>query len=272
MSRPRIHSILLAKNEADVIEYCLREASKWSDFIYVYDGDSTDDTWEIVNSLKSKQIIPFKQDGKVFREGLRAEVFNAYRSNAREGDWWCQLNTDEFYIDDPVQFLAEVKLNRHVVWGLFVQYYITHGDVAQLDFSGSCEQVLPQLRYHNACYAERRFFRHRNRLSWNENDAWPKHLGIAEERLIRFKHYPYRSPKQIQMRLDIRRDNRKRGFEGWETAKQETWQEKIVEPDQFGYEEPKGAFVVDPAVLTRHWDGLHRRAVQSFMRALRVWP
>lgn len=32
----RIHSICVDKNEADIIEQCLKEASKWSDYIYVY--------------------------------------------------------------------------------------------------------------------------------------------------------------------------------------------------------------------------------------------
>ena len=40
----KIHCIVLTKNEADVVGYCLREAAKWADYIYVYDGASTDST------------------------------------------------------------------------------------------------------------------------------------------------------------------------------------------------------------------------------------
>src|SRR5277367_5352236 len=72
----KIHCIALCKNEADVIGACLREAVQWADFIYVYDGGSTDGTWEVVRSLNHPRIIPWKQDGKVFKEGLQAEVFN----------------------------------------------------------------------------------------------------------------------------------------------------------------------------------------------------
>jgi glycosyltransferase involved in cell wall biosynthesis len=269
---PRIHSILLIKNEEDVVEYCLREASKWSDFIYVYDGASTDRTWEIVNSLRSKQIVPFKQDGQVFREGLRAEVFDAFRVHACEGDWWCQLNGDEFYIDEPRVFLSEVKATRHVVWGAMVQYYLTHQNVRELDFSLPCERVLSELRYYNANCTEPRFFRYRERLTWNRDKAWPDHLGVVEERLIRFKHYPYRSPTQIQMRLNVRRDNRARGFAGWAHASQESWREKLVSSDDLMFDAQDGTFEVAQSVLRQHLGRPHRRFLQSTMHSLGFWP
>jgi hypothetical protein len=64
----KIHCIALCKNEADVIGLCLTEAAKWADLIYVYDGASTDGTWELVKQLSNPRIIPWKQDGKVFKE------------------------------------------------------------------------------------------------------------------------------------------------------------------------------------------------------------
>lgn len=267
----RIHSILLVKNEADVIEHCLREAVRWSDFIYVYDGASTDGTWEIINSLSSQHVIPFKQDGKVFSEGMRSEVYEAFRDRASDGDWWCQLNADEFYIDDPKRFLATVSGDRHVVWGVFVQYYLTNQDVDTLDFSNSCEVVLPQLQHYRADWAERRFFRHRDRLTWNPADAWPRHLGVTEERLIRFKHYPYRSPAQIQMRLDVRRNNRERGFQGWETARDLSWKEKIVAANELDIEGQDGRFVIR-VPLPDHLESPARRFIQRTMHGLGLWP
>ena len=56
----KIYAISLIKNEADIIEKNLIEASKWCDKIFVYDNGSTDGTWEIVKSLSSNKIIPFK--------------------------------------------------------------------------------------------------------------------------------------------------------------------------------------------------------------------
>jgi hypothetical protein len=76
----KIHCIALTKNEEDVVCYCLTEAAQWADHIYVYDTGSTDATWDIVKSLESDEIVPWKHDGKVFSEGLRAEVFNEYQT------------------------------------------------------------------------------------------------------------------------------------------------------------------------------------------------
>lgn len=87
----KIHCIALCKNEADVINVCLLEAIKWADYIYVYDGGSTDGTWESVKKLNHSRIIPWKQDAKVFREELRAEVFNEFRHQSSKGDCWLQL-------------------------------------------------------------------------------------------------------------------------------------------------------------------------------------
>ena len=112
MAEFSIHAICVVKNEADIVESSLRTALQWADRIIVYDGDSTDGTWEKVCAMRSERIVPWKQDGKVFQESLRAEVFNAFRQGARSGDWWCHLDADEFYIDDPRAFLSKVPTGR----------------------------------------------------------------------------------------------------------------------------------------------------------------
>ena len=60
----KIHCLMLTKNEADVVRsYSLTEAAKWADHIYVYDGASTDGTWEIINSMNDPRIVARKQEG-----------------------------------------------------------------------------------------------------------------------------------------------------------------------------------------------------------------
>ena len=112
----KIHCIVLCKNEADVINVCLSEAIKWADYIYVYDGGSTDGTWESLKELNHPGIIPWKQDPKVFREGLRAEVFNKFRHQSSKGDWWLQLNIDEFYVGNSKAFCCRVPRGQDLVW------------------------------------------------------------------------------------------------------------------------------------------------------------
>src|SRR5262245_26716488 len=137
----KIHCIALTKNEEDVVGHCLTEASKWADHIYVYDGASTDATWEIVKSIESRTIVPWKQDGRVFREGLRAEVFNEFRHLSSEGDWWLQLNVDEFYGSNLRDTLSRIPSGTSFVWGIPIEYYITWKDLTDLDLSLPIEQV-----------------------------------------------------------------------------------------------------------------------------------
>ena len=266
----KIHCILLSKNEADVIALCLKEAAEWADFIYVYDGLSTDGTWEIVKALRSTKIIPWRQDGKVFKEGLRAEVFEAFRCNSSPGDWWLQLNADEFYPSCPRDFFKEVKPVYNFVWGINVQYELTHQDLHELNFDSGFVSIRPQLKYYRANWSEPRAFRYRNGLKWRLNSAWPDHAGLVAPQRILFKHYPYRSPEQIQIRLDVRRDNRQRGFEGWDHAKEENWISKIVERHDCRLD--NGDVEVFEHELPFHLEPRPVRMVKQLLHAARVWP
>ena len=268
----KIRSICLVKNEADVIEACLRTALEWSDRIFVYDGASTDGTWEKVQSLASDRIVAWRSDTAVFREGLRAMVFEDFRHEANSDDWWCQLNGDEFYVENPKQFLARVPKYEHVVWGVNLQFYLTPEDVDGPPFAGSFEADRDRIRYYKAACAEPRFFRHRSRLVWDDRDAWPRHLGVVHQRLLPFRHYPYRSPQQIQMRLDVRRDNRARGFEGWDHAKELDWREKIVPREGLHLDTGSGNLVIEPEVAVQHLETPWRRLLKRFLHTLHVWP
>lgn len=268
----KIHSICVVKNEADIIGHCLREALQWSDFIYVYDGASTDGTWEVVRELAGDRVVAWKQDGKVFQESLRAEVFNAFRDRAAPGDWWCHLDADEFYVTDPRAFLSAVPTRYQVVWGNMVEYYLTHRDLEALDFMQPVERLLPQLRFYAAVNSEPRFFRHRARLEWPTSVGWPIHMGVAAPRRINFRHYKYRTPQQIQKRLDTRRDNRARGFPGWDHASQADWREKVVDAGTLCYDNGDGRLEIDEAKLPRHLEPLPKRWTKMALHALGIWP
>jgi hypothetical protein len=268
----KIHCIALTKNEEDVVGYCLTEAAKWADFIYVYDGQSTDGTWEIVRSLASNKIIPWKQDGKVFSEGLRAEVFAAFRHLADEGDWWLQLNVDEFHFPNIRTVLKEIPKNTNLVWGVPIEYYLTAEDVETIDFTLPVEETLPLLRYYRADWSEPRCFRYRKRLVWNSEWAWPIHAGLTAKPRILFKHYPYRSPQQIQTRLDVRRDNRARGFEGWLHASQNSWREKLAGRERCQYDDGSGRYLINEDILPRHLEPTILRVAKWTMHKSGVWP
>ena len=267
----KIHSICVVKNEADIIEHCLTQAAQWSDYIYVYDGSSTDDTWEKVLSMQSEQIIPWKRHDKVFQECLRGEVYNAFKHQARDGDWWCRLDADEFYLESPRNFLARVKPQYHVVWGIAIEYYLTHEDYNSLDFTQPIPQLLPQLRYYKAENSEARFFRHRSNLVWHdEHAAWPKHMGVVNRDRILYRHYKYRTPSQIQLRLDTRRESRSRGFAGWNHATEKDWRKKLVDANQLHFDH-QTEYLIDRQKLPHHLESVAKRTIKKVMHGVGIW-
>ncbi|MBC8002845.1 MAG: glycosyltransferase family 2 protein [Opitutaceae bacterium] len=263
---------MLTKNEADVIAYCLQEASKWADFIYIYDNESTDGTWEIVQALKSERIIPWKQHNKIYSDGIRADVFNEFRRFAQEGDWWLKLDADDFYLPEFKQQLDHVPAGHDMVWTVTLDFHITNKDLAGVDFEAPIAEVLANLKYYKAGYSEPHCFRHRQRLSWTSATSWPKHAGVAARIRPLLKHYPHRTPKQIQMRLDLRRAVRAKGFNGWDHASQVTWQEKIVDHSECLVDDGSGHYSFDESKLPQHIEPLPRRLCKMLMHRTGIWP
>ena len=210
----KIHGLCVVKNEADIIEQTLRSAAKWCDCIYVLDNGSSDGTWEKVQALALELscITPFMQDSRPFDDGIRGNILSRYATHASRGDWWCILDADEFYIDDPRAFLEQVPGTYNAVWMELYVYHFTDRDLAayrqnpaQYDDRVPIEQ---RLRYYvNGDYSELRFFRHSGSLRHVPGNR----LHPIYPRRIRLKHFAYRSPDQIRMRLETRREPMQRG-------------------------------------------------------------
>ena len=274
----RIHGICLIKNESDILRYFFRESLRWCDRIYVFDNGSTDMTWDVVNEIarEHSQVIPALQDGCPFDDCLRGRVFRQFRGEAAAGDWWCRLDADELYIDDPRAFLARVPPHDHVVWSTHLQYYLTTADLGR--FTREDELRAPEIdatklpRYYTANAGEARFFRHRARLHWPERAAWPHHLGVVTPERIRLRHLQYRSPAQIQRRLDTRREAQAHGWQHFAHSLELTWQEKIANPADLTLDKFDGHFEIDPARLPHHLETPSRRALKRVMHGLRLWP
>lgn len=269
----KIHSICLVKNEVDIIEYCLQKASKWSDYIYVFDNGSTDGTWEKILNIQNDKIIPWKTENKPFQESLRGEVFRQFRHLAKDNDWWCRLDADEFYIDSPREFLAEVNSSNHVVYGIPIEYYLTSADLDMLHFEQPISELLSQIRYYKAENSEIRFFRYRQGLNWLLDAQWPSHIGLVEPKRILYKHYKYRTPRQIQKRLDTRRMARAQGFPGWEHAAAEHWRSQIADNMQgLNYDASNGHYTLDLARLPKHIENRSKRLIKKIMHSIGIWP
>ena len=101
-----IFSICCVRDENDIVAEALDAALSWSDKIFVFDNGSVDGTWETVQGIarKTSKIEIVGHDNRIFTDELRGEIFESHRSVASPGDWWCRLDSDEIYIDDPAQF------------------------------------------------------------------------------------------------------------------------------------------------------------------------
>jgi glycosyltransferase involved in cell wall biosynthesis len=257
----KIHSICLVKNESDIIIQTLESAATWSDFIYVYDNGSTDGTWEkVIDLAKSyKQIIPYKQDSQRYTNSLRSEPFNCYRVNSSDGDWWCKLDADEMYIDDPRVFLSEIPKKYEVVWGASFEYYFTDKDLVLYNQNpslyGDDVSVESKCHYYINDWSEPRFFRYRKNLIWEKSLVrseahMPSGLGASYAKRIRLKHFQYRSPQQIQKRLESRIEAMQDGV--FLHEKRKDWKGNIGNVDNPGWD--KNSFSYDKDYLPQSWE------------------
>lgn len=223
----KIFAISLVKNEADIIAYNLNQASKWADKIFVLDNGSTDGTWEIVQSLQNDTIIAWKQVFEVYDESMRALVFNHFRHLSQNGDWWCiKLDADEFYFDDPKIFLHKVPPKYHVVFHDSIEFQLTYEDLKEYTFGDFFELDVDKLQYYlPETWSEIAFFRFRERLDWPKNKPCPRHIGLFYPKKVRLKHYQYRSPEQIQKRIESRKSAMEAGY--WVHLPKEDWHEVL---------------------------------------------
>lgn len=240
----KVFGICLIKNEENIIEYLLDESSKWAHKIFVYDNGSEDRTWEIVQEVakRNDRIVPYKSEALPFRDGLRAKVFNEYRHLAEDGDWWCfRLDSDEFYIDDPREFLPTVPKPYNLVIKRSYDYQLTHEDVEEFTFTNTSPHDILQLKYYKEMlHHEMRFFRYRKSMRWPESVGKPLNLGLVyEKEKIGVKHFQYRSPDQIQERLMKKKIATAQGYQFFKNHDyQDDWKELLVHRSELVKETP----------------------------------
>ena len=231
-TRFKIYSLLLVKNEADVIEASLTDACRWSDKIIVIDNGSTDGTWERVQSLAKqyKQIVPWLRYEGPFHIGLRARAFKAFRHEMTCKDWWCvRLDADEFYSGDVRRFLESLSRRFRVVKKQSVDYVLTCEDIENIPFSGNFAKdrkhfthFLPDKR------KERRFVRHSPFLVWSERWRYPHPLGRVADKEIAVEHYQYRSPEQMEKRFATRQKAKQDGCGTFQHEQGASWKDYLI--------------------------------------------
>lgn len=239
----KIYSLLLVKNEDDIIASTLRAAAIWSDKVIVLDNGSTDNTWKIVNelALEFSNIIPFAQDNSTFKIGMRAIMFNHFKSELTENDWWCiRLDADEFFIQDPREFLKEIKLKYKQVYKASYDYTITNEDIAEYSFSGNFENDKHKIQYYlPKTWSEIRFLRHSPKLHWDIDEFKPKPCGLTYPKQIDVAHYQYRSPQQMEKRFNVRKQAKIDGCVSFKHENGSSWQDYLIPRNGLNFDNKK---------------------------------
>ncbi len=225
----KIFGMMLVKNEADILRQCISDALEWADKIFVIDNGSTDGSWDIIRSFEGDSVVPWKQEFTPFRRSMRAEIFNNFRHLSSDGDWWYIADADEFYVDNPREFLSGVPSRYHVVFKKSIDYFITREDIEEYEFTGNFDTDRSHIRYiEPVCWSEVRFFKYRSRLEWPVTEEKPPHMGLWYPDTVSVRHYQYRSPSQMQARIDIRnsipKDKEGRPFRH---VKEKNWKELL---------------------------------------------
>jgi hypothetical protein len=152
-----------------------------------------------------------------------------------------------------------------------VEFVLTEEDLGKLDFSLPFDQIVNRLRYYFACWSEPRAFRYRHGLVWTDDCAWPRHVGVTAKERIIYKHYPCRSPRQLQERWATRKDNRERGFEGW-PQDAEAWRQTIKKSKDYLFDDGASPYRIDEAKLPRHLEKPYVRALKQILHRSGIWP
>ena len=105
-------------------------------------------------------LILVGHEQREYSDTFRGEMFEANRAIASPGDWWCVLDADEIYIDNPKRFLAKVPDKYDFIYAAIYHYYFTDVDEAAYNHNRSIwlsRSVQERLRHYQNNWIEPRF-------------------------------------------------------------------------------------------------------------------
>jgi len=237
----KLYGVLVAENEGDVIEDTLEFLRNLKIFeaIFFYDLGSQDDTFRKAEKyediLYKPQIL-----NEVYTEKLRYDLMIKHRNFYKEGDWVAIIDADEFYVDNPIDFinLAE-KENATCIKTYQADFMFTDSDLKKFEKEDQRLPIYERRKYYLVSWSEIRFYKY---LPANGLfiDSKP-----CSYRLLN-RHYPYRTPKQIKTRIKTRLETKRKsqtlpGRAEWLQVYSHNWKDYIF-PHKILHEYTGGGF------------------------------
>ena len=219
----------VVKNESDVIGDSVDHALTYCDQVHYLDNNSTDGTWEILQKKIKEHPRRFfaERYEPPYTDGVRREIYNRFNDDLPPDHWWIKLDADEFLHQDPHTLLegaSTAGADGVVAWQ--VQFLYT--DVDHRRYTAGDDDpalsIVERRRFYRTNWREPRIWRNFPGEEWsNTNIMHPEQVGKFHSQRPLNRHYQYRSPEQIQTRIDIRR-----GSQFFTHVESTKWEQHIV--------------------------------------------
>ncbi len=197
---------------------------KFFDKIFFFDTNSSDDTFEIVSEYKDiiyqpqKIITPFSDQ-------LKFDKLYSYSNLFELGDWLAIIDSDEFYTENPLPFIEQAESEKATcIETMSAQFYMTDIDNHYQDNISVHKQRLHYL----VNWGEIRLFKYLPNHQFNDAEIKQRSATVIPcSRKLLMKHFQFRSPEQVQLRINTRLENKKIS-NNWGHIASSSWQDYVV--------------------------------------------
>jgi hypothetical protein len=199
----KLYGLMVAQNEGDIIVDTLTFLRRLNVFekIFFFDLGSEDDT--LTKALQFTDLLHEPQPlERVYTEGLRFELLSGQRRFFEDGDWLSIVDADEFYEGDPRPLieLAE-REGATCVRTYQAEFMLTDTDLAAIKHEDPSLPVTERRKHYLIQWSEDRFFKFLP-------DAGLLNASRPGSRKLVNRHYQYRTPEQIDLRIRTRLANK----------------------------------------------------------------